>query len=162
MMPLHPHVAPLYCYTFVGGTGTQRISWGFQRSVSHWWCNVGDFNLLFCFVILLSPLISFTLYSHWALAAIDGVVGRKLHHTSLNHIFWRSDSYSLTQSKELKHTGLWLSCHRDVKYSTAPLTIARRQFLWTCTIFELLCQNKFYSTIVCTTEQENVSLYVVL
>lgn len=55
--------------------------------------------------------------------------------------------------EELKDTAL--------RYSSAPLTIAGRQLLWTCGIFELLYQNEIYSTIARTTEQENVSLQAV-
>lgn len=84
----------------------------------------------------------------------------KIHHLSYlsfrsSPIVKRCDSYSKTETKELKDMGLRLSCHRDVKYSTAPLTIAGGPFLWTHSVVELLYRNEFYSTIVRTSEQEN-------
>lgn len=76
------------------------------------------------------------------------------HDTSLNHI---CEEVTLIQRHKLKSLGTW-ACdwavteiqHRSVNNSQ------------NMSFMELLYQNEFYSTIVCTTEQENVSVYVVL
>lgn len=129
--------------------------------------NLGDSNLLFYSIVFEAfgnIHIAFTQLSLQLLMELwkRNIIQFEDHWTIIgfkhSQFVKTSDSYSETESKELKDMGMWLSCHQDVKYSTAPLIIAGRQFLWTHSIFELLYRNEFYSTIVRTSEQENVSL----
>lgn len=88
----------------------------------------------------------------------------KIHHAWFQKHFICEKEWFVfkDRTKELKDLSLWLTCHQDVKYSTTLLKVAGREFfLWTQSVLELLYQNEFHSTIVCTSEQENVSLYAV-